>query len=419
MRVRAISVLVVLALCLSWISVLVPSSSVPVKAAGTDSYWRFDEGSGTTAFDSVGGNNGVLANGPVWTTGKVQGALSFDGSDDRVDVPYDPSLDLSEAITIEVWVKWNGFGGRPSIVNKRPTNSALNYNFVISDEIAEGRLRWSFSTGSTLGDIHNIDYNWSPNTGQWYFIATTYDSHAGVAEIFVDGAEVRSESVTGTMATGDAPFIVGRSDGDLRTFNGTIDELAIRNIALTPDEVSRDYDLGLAGLGYGGFAPTYNTPVGSPVTVPLNGVITTFNNVTVEGNTSMTWSAGNPAGPTPPNFYVAGWFTDITTTATYSGSIIIGLSYSESNVRGDENELRLYHQTGSTWADVTTSVDTANNIVYGRVSSLSWFFIGGEWVWIDDGAHSAPAFPNLYIGIGAALGAGILAYFMRRRLATR
>ncbi len=32
------------------------------------------------------------------------------------------------------------------------------------------------------------------------------------------------------------------------------------------------------------------------------------------------------------------------------------------------------------------------------------------------GAHSAPVFPNIYVGIGAALGAGIVAYFVRRRL---
>jgi hypothetical protein len=33
------------------------------------------------------------------------------------------------------------------------------------------------------------------------------------------------------------------------------------------------------------------------------------------------------------------------------------------------------------------------------------------------GTTSAPVFPNVYIGIGAALGAGILAYLARRRLA--
>jgi hypothetical protein len=35
------------------------------------------------------------------------------------------------------------------------------------------------------------------------------------------------------------------------------------------------------------------------------------------------------------------------------------------------------------------------------------------------GGHSAPAFPSIYIGIAAAMGAGALAYLISRRLAGR
>ena len=37
--------------------------------------------------------------------------------------------------------------------------------------------------------------------------------------------------------------------------------------------------------------------------------------------------------------------------------------------------------------------------------------------WGGGSTSHAPAFPSMYIGIGAALGAGILAYLVRRRLA--
>jgi hypothetical protein len=112
---------------------------------------------------------------------------------------------------------------------------------------------------------------------------------------------------------------------------------------------------------------------------------------------------------------VVGPFRDVVTTTSYAGTITVGLPYDPSGVP-DEQKLRLFHWNGSQWQDVTTSVDTTNDIVYGQVESLSWFFIGGEWVWVGDGgAAGVPVFPNIYIGIGAALGAGALAYMLRRR----
>ena len=43
--------------------------------AGLLAWWKMDDGSGITAEDSAGDANGTLVNGPVWTTGVVDGAL--------------------------------------------------------------------------------------------------------------------------------------------------------------------------------------------------------------------------------------------------------------------------------------------------------------------------------------------------------
>ncbi|MBU0497611.1 MAG: type IV pilin [Candidatus Thermoplasmatota archaeon] len=68
-------------------------------------WWRFDSGVGTVAFDYSGRNNdGILYNGPGWTTAVNNTGLSFDGIDDYVYVSDHSSLDLSEAVTIEAWV---------------------------------------------------------------------------------------------------------------------------------------------------------------------------------------------------------------------------------------------------------------------------------------------------------------------------
>jgi hypothetical protein len=68
-------------------------------------HWAFDEGSGTTAFDSSGnGNDGTLQGDPKWVTGKIGGALEFNGTDSIIDIPYSPNMTPSEGTTMSAWV---------------------------------------------------------------------------------------------------------------------------------------------------------------------------------------------------------------------------------------------------------------------------------------------------------------------------
>jgi hypothetical protein len=161
-------------------------------------------------------------------------------------------------------------------------------------------------------------------------------------------------------------------------------------------------------------APTVvvETPSGGNITVSTPNTVVTFDTVLSGGNTTVTTTSENPVGPTPSGFNVAGLFVDITTTANYTGNVTVGISYDPSTPNAQN--LRLFHYEGGDWVDVTTWVDTSNHIIYGEVSSLSWFFIGGQWVWVE--TAPVPVFPSVYIGIAAALGAGALAYYVRRRL---
>jgi len=158
---------------------------------------------------------------------------------------------------------------------------------------------------------------------------------------------------------------------------------------------------------------TADTPIGSDVALNRSGTNINFYQVNTGGCTWVTTTSVNPVGTAPSGIAAAGVFVDVSTTATYAGRVSVGVPYDPSATQNMKN-LRLFHWNGSSWVDVTTSVDTTNNIVYGEVNSLSWFFIGGQWVWIQD--ESVPAYPNMYIGIAAAFGAGFLAFFLRRRL---
>ncbi len=122
-----------------------------------------------------------------------------------------------------------------------------------------------------------------------------------------------------------------------------------------------------------------NTPAGSNVSVApvcrssnTSPATVTFSNVTQAGGTGVSSSATGNAAPAgfqignPPVYY------DISTSASYSGTIVVCLGYSGISFNGPP---RLFHFVNGAWVDVTTSVDTVHHIICGSVSSLSPFAI--------------------------------------------
>ena len=194
-------------------------------------------------------------------------------------------------------------------------------------------------------------------------------------------------------------------------FDSGVDTVHLTSIALTQNELAwtttyywhvryQDNHSAWSSWSTETMFTTADTPTGSPVTVIRTNTNIGFNQVTIGGCTWVTLSSTNPLGPIPRGFAVVGPFRDVVTTASYAGTITIGLPFDPSGIP-DEQRLRLFHWNGFFWQDVTTSVDTTNDIVYGRVSSLSWFFIGGQWVEVQGGAgaNSLPGLINVSLSI--------------------
>ena len=93
----------------------------------------------------------------------------------------------------------------------------------------------------------------------------------------------------------------------------------------------------------------------------------------------------------------------INDTSTYAGYTLAQLK--AGSMSGVNADTRV-----AIWIGISSSAETMH---------LTGLFVNGDPIPLGDGgggAHSAPVFPSIYIGIGAALGAGIVAYIVRRRL---
>lgn len=201
-------------------------------------HWKFDEGSGDVAGDSSGkGNDGTLVNDPTWVDGKFGKALSFDGSDNYVEVLDSDSLNITDEITIESWVYVVGSSGKiENIVYK-----------AVSATSTEGvyRLRY-FDNTNFIGNL-SIGGTYYSNNGDttvplntWHHVVLTYDGSN--IKLFLNGKEDTTPvAVSGTIDTNNYPLFIGSRDGG---FNGTIDEVRIYNRALSPEEIKAEYNMG-------------------------------------------------------------------------------------------------------------------------------------------------------------------------------
>jgi len=84
-----------------------PKTSITASIQdGLVGYWNMDSNDiyGSTLYDKSGIENNGTIYGATSTLGKIKQALSFDGEDDYVEVPDNSTLDITDEITIEVWI---------------------------------------------------------------------------------------------------------------------------------------------------------------------------------------------------------------------------------------------------------------------------------------------------------------------------
>ena len=221
--------------------ILCPKASA-VSDSNLVAHWKFEEGSGTTAYDSAGNNHGNVY-GAQWTTGIIGGALSFDGVNDYVQIPDADCLTPHDEITISWWVF--RVGG-PDI------GGIYKYAFSPNQQYSPGNSRayiCSMDRMSICSAVNTYDTIWNNNPtslNEWHHILGTFNR--GQAAIYVDGELKVAKSLSVSSIMNDVqPLTIGGcwdyggEDRFVSTLNGLADDVRIYNRALSAEEVRQVY----------------------------------------------------------------------------------------------------------------------------------------------------------------------------------
>jgi len=213
------------------VSIVLVLSTAGSASAELVAYWKFDEGSGTTAFDSSGnGLNGTLLGDTQWAAGKMGGALEFDGDGDYVDCGNNELFDITDELTVSAWI------------NIRSVTAAW------MAVITKGDSAWRISINNTTQGMHfgieDGTRGWQAANStielplnEWYHVCGTYDLQNG-GRIYIDGVlDGTNPDLLGITHSTYNVYIGENAQAVNRWWDGFIDDVQLYNHALTEAEI--------------------------------------------------------------------------------------------------------------------------------------------------------------------------------------
>ena len=194
--------------------------------------------------------------------------LFFDG-DDFIRIADDPSLQMTNNLTMEAWINHNGGGtGSQLILNKEG-----EYELGITADT--GEIIYAIAETTNTWNWHSTGH--FVTAGEWTQVAVTFDGVAGQIHTYINGILVDTDNQPGPMGDVYTMYndlsIGGRENATDQRFQGQIDEVRVWNTTLSQGEIQAHMNSLLTGgeAGLAGYWRLDEAGTGSILDLSGNG----------------------------------------------------------------------------------------------------------------------------------------------------
>src|SRR3989344_1944012 len=209
-------------------------AAISGTGSGLVAHYTFDDG---TANDASGnGNNGTLVGGPTATAGKIGGALSFDGSDDKVTVSHTSTLNGNGSeISLSAWIN--------------PSSTSGSHHPIVGKITGTNGYLFEFSNSSNKINVDTSSFYPTSNStvgiGIWTHVVVIGDSTSH--KIYINGQLDKTDPNPWPIIDNTTELEIGAEHIVTQYFQGIIDDVRIYNRARSAGEVGELYALGSGG----------------------------------------------------------------------------------------------------------------------------------------------------------------------------
>lgn len=206
--------------------------------------WSLDGADVTDkVYDRSGQGNHAGLNGAATSSAKTSGrigqALSFDGSNDYIDIP--DIIEGLSTMTVSIWVKNEDLSGATRRIFKQTGGGADPIELSFSSGSGSNDYKYQ-CTVETTSLAENTPLSAQYRDTDWHHVVCIYDGSN--IKLYIDGElSGTSAGITGLVVTTTNNLTIGSSGTD--TWKGKIDDARIYNRALSAIDVKRLYNSGM------------------------------------------------------------------------------------------------------------------------------------------------------------------------------